>query len=75
VSSLVLKSKRHGSHATDEIDEDLNNIYATGLNKGYSEEELGSLMTKIRDVWQYYLMSRWPEQEWPIEFRPEPELS
>ena len=75
VSSLVLKSKRHGSHATDEIDEDLNNIYATGLNKGYSEEELGSLMTKIRDVWQYYLMSRWPEQEWPIEFRPEVELS
>jgi hypothetical protein len=75
VSSLVLKSKRRGSHATDEIDEDLNNIYATGLNRGYSEEELGSLMTKIRDVWQYYLMSRWPEQEWPIEFRPEPESS
>ena len=71
VSSLVLKSKRHESHAADEIDEDLNKIYATGLSKGYSEEELSPLMTKIRDTWQYYLMSRWPEQEWPIEFRPE----
>jgi hypothetical protein len=70
VSSLVLKSKKKEEHAADVIDKELYNIYETGLDKGFSEEELSPLMSKIRDTWQYYLMSRWPEQEWPIEFRP-----
>ena len=73
VASLVLKSKRRDMHGADEVDRELNNIYHTGLTNGYSEEELGPLMTRIRDIWQYYLMSRWPEQDWPIEFRPEGE--
>ena len=71
VSSLVLKSKRKEAHAADVIDKELYNIYATGLDEGFSEEELAPLMTKIRDTWQYYLMSRWPDQDWPIEFRPD----
>ena len=71
VASLVMKSKRLSAHGADELDRELNNIYYTGLDKGYSEEELGPLMTRIREIWQYYLMSRWPEQDWPIEFRPE----
>jgi hypothetical protein len=73
VASLVLKSKRRDRHGADEVDQELNNIYHTGLKNGYSEEELGPLMTRMRDIWQYYLMSRWPEQDWPIEFRPESE--
>ena len=71
VSQMVLKSKRVGENAADAIDKELYNIYATGLDEGYSEEELDPLMTKIRDLWQYYLMTRWPEQDWPIEFRPD----
>jgi|TARA_R110000824_G_scaffold351344_1_gene538350 hypothetical protein len=70
VASLVLKSKKKEEHASDVIDKELYNIYATGLDRGFSEGELSPLMTKIRDTWQYYLMSRWPDQDWPIELRP-----
>ena len=73
VASLVLKSKRLEGHAADVVDDELYRIYATGLDNGYSEEELNPLMAHMRGIWQYYLMGRWPEQEWPIEFRPEGE--
>jgi len=74
VSGLVLKSKRRdNTHAADVIDEELYNIYATGIDKGYTEEELSPLMSRIRELWQYYLMKRWPEQDWPLEFRPDTE--
>jgi hypothetical protein len=69
VSQLVLKSKRKGVNAADAIDKELYNIYATGIDEGYTEEELSPVMSKIRDIWQYYLMERWPEQDWPIELR------
>jgi len=71
VAQMVLKSKRKGMNAADVIDKELYNIYATGMDKGYTEEELSPLMTKMRDLWQYYLMTRWPEQDWPLEFRPD----
>jgi len=73
VSQMVLKSKRKGMNAADVIDKELYNIYATGFDEGYTEEELSPLMTKMRNVWQYYLMTRWPEQDWPLEFRPDEE--
>ena len=69
VAGLVIKSKRKGIPAADVIDKELYNIYATGLGEGYSEADLDPLMKKIRDIWQYYLMMRWPEQDWPIELR------
>jgi len=71
VSGLVLKSKRKGLEAADVIDKELYNIYATGMDHGYSEEELSPLMARIREMWQYYLMTRWPDQDWPLEFRPD----
>jgi len=74
VSGLVLKSKRRGMQAADVIDKELYNIYATGMDYGYSEKELSPLMTRVREMWQYYLMTRWPEQDWPLEFRPDEEL-
>ncbi len=73
VSGLVLKSKRKGLEAADVIDKDLYNIYATGMDHGYTEEELSPLMARIREMWQYYLMTRWPDQDWPLEFRPDGE--
>ena len=68
VSQLVLKSKKKGINAADAIDKELYNIYMTGLDEGYTEEELSPLMSKMRDTWQYYLMTSWPDQDWPIEF-------
>jgi len=73
VSGLVLKSKRKGTNAADAIDKELSNIYATGIDEGYTEEELSPLMSRIRELWQYYLMTRWPDQDWPLEFRPDTE--
>ena len=73
VSQLVLKSKKKGTNAADAIDKELYNIYATGMDKGYTEEQLAPLMSRIREMWQYYLMTRWPDQDWPIEFRAENE--
>jgi len=69
VAGLVIKSKRKGEPAADVIDKELYNIYATGLDSGYSKADLDPLMKKIREIWQYYLMTRWPEQDWPIELR------
>ena len=71
VSQLVLKSKRKGEQAADAIDKELYNIYATGQGKGFSEEDLSPLMSRIRELWQYYLITRWPDQDWPLEFRPD----
>ena len=51
------------------IDWELENVYATALHKGYAAEELKPVMERIREVYQYYLMSRWPQQDWPAEMR------
>ena len=73
VSQMVLKGKRMGLNAADIIAKELYTIYATGLGEGFSEEELAPLMSRMRELWQYYLMTRWPEQDWPLEFRPDEE--
>jgi len=69
VSDWVLQAKREGVEAADVIDWELENVYATALHKGYAAEELKPVMERIREVYQYYLMSRWPQQDWPAEMR------
>jgi len=69
VAGWVQRAKNKGVEAADVIDEELYNIYATALDKGHSEKALQPLMKKLRDIYQYYLMKRWPEQDWPIEMR------
>tara|TARA_Y100001970_G_scaffold271481_1_gene366924 strand:- start:49080 stop:49823 length:744 start_codon:yes stop_codon:yes gene_type:complete len=71
VADWVLQSKREGIPAADLIDRELNNIYATGLHFGYTQEEMVSFMNRIREVYQFYLMTRWPDQDWPLEYRDE----
>lgn len=67
----VQKAKRKGVHAADLIDYELQRVHATGQHFGYSDEELNPFMQRLREVYQYYLMSRWPEQDWPAEYRGE----
>ena len=71
ISDWVLQAKREGEKAADVIDWELQNVYATALHKGYTAEELGPVMKRIREIYQYYLMSRWPQQDWPEEMRDE----
>jgi len=71
VSDWVLQAKQEGVEAADVIDWELQNIYATALHKGYTKEELGPVMARIREIYQYYLMTRWPQQDWPAEMRDE----
>ena len=71
ISDWVLQAKQEGEEAADVIDWELQNIYATALHKGYTEEEMGPVMARIREIYQYYLMTRWPQQDWPAEMRDE----
>lgn len=71
IADWVLQAKREGENAADVIDWELQNVYATALHKGYTEGELGPVMKRIREVYQYYLISRWPQQDWPAEMRDE----
>jgi len=43
------------------IDEELYRIYATGIDKGYSEGDLHSLMIQMRDSYHNYALSRYPQ--------------
>ena len=69
VADWVLQAKMEGEEAADVIDWELQNIYVTALHKGYTEEEMGPVMARIREIYQYYLMTRWPQQDWPAEMR------
>ena len=61
VSGIVKRAKTLKEPAMEILDDELLNYYYTGLNYGFSEEELDPLMKKIRSFWQHYMSSRWPE--------------
>ena len=69
VAGIVKLSKVKKINAADAIDDYLVRVWSTGKYFGYSEKDLDPLMKRIRSVWQYYLMTRWPKQEWPEEHR------
>jgi hypothetical protein len=69
IAGWVKQAKMEGIPAANMIDHELNRIYATGLHFGYPEEEMKPFMNRLREIYQFYLMSRWPEQEWPSEYR------
>lgn len=73
VSDWVLQAKERGMEASDVIDEELYSVYAMAMEKGYTEEQLEPVMKRLREIYQFYLMTRWPQQDWPIEFRDEDE--
>jgi len=63
VVGIYKKVKMLKEPAGEVLDQELMNIYSTGLHYGYTEEELGPIMSKIREYWRYYMQSRFPNAE------------
>tara|TARA_Y100000034_G_scaffold92228_1_gene111392 strand:- start:58 stop:831 length:774 start_codon:yes stop_codon:yes gene_type:complete len=63
VVGIYKKAKMFKEPAGEVLDQELMNIYSTGLHYGYTEEELGPIMSKIREYWRYYMQSRFPHAE------------
>ena len=49
--------------AGEVMDDFLIQVWQTGLAHGHSEQDLDPLMRKIRDLWRYYMTSRYPHAE------------
>ena len=49
------------------IDEELWNIYSTGLSRGYKEEDLDPIMGEIKELWYFYALQRYPHAEMEYE--------
>jgi hypothetical protein len=63
VVGIYKKAKMLKEPAGEVLDEELFNIYNTGLNHGYTEEELEPVMRKTREYWRYYMQGRFPYAE------------
>ena len=56
----MLKSKRTRQDIYDVIYQELYKIYATGLDEGYTEEEMSMFMKKLSNIYYNYIKNRWP---------------
>ena len=63
VAGLYKKAKMLKRPAVELIDDYLSNVYGIAQSKGHDEKELGDVMSRIRDVWRYYLLDRYPHAE------------
>jgi len=63
VAGIYKRAKVLKEPAAEVMDNFLIQIWQTGLAHGYSEQELDPLMRKIRDLWRYYMTSRYPHAE------------
>jgi len=57
---LYKRAKMLGEPIHEVLDEYLVGIYNTGLYHGYTEEELKPLILRMRELWLYYVSSRYP---------------
>jgi len=69
VAGVYKRAKTEKQPIGELLDNIINEIYYTGLNYGYAEEELTPLVRRIRELWRYYLMSRYPHAK--IELEPQ----
>ncbi len=67
VTGIYKKAKTLREPAGTVLDQVLMEIWQTGVSNGYSEEELGPFMNKLREMWRFYLMSRYPRAEIDLE--------
>ena len=51
----------------DLLDDIIDEIYYTGLSYDYTPNELIALVQRVREIWRYYLMSRYPEAKIGLE--------
>jgi hypothetical protein len=63
ITGLYKKAKMLKRPATELIDDYLSNVYNIAQSKGHDDKKLGDVMTRIRDVWRYYLLGRYPHAE------------
>ncbi len=61
VAELVKVAKTKNEPAVHVINHELYAIEQTGVAHGFSEKELHPLMKKIHDLYQFYLLARWPD--------------
>ena len=60
IAGLYKRSKMTNIPAHEILDDYLVEVYNTGLNYGYTEQELKPLILRMRELWLYYLASRYP---------------
>jgi len=66
-AGIYKKAKTMKQPVDEVLDDFLIAVWQTGLNRGHSEEGLDPLMKKVRELWRYYLMSRYPEAQIELE--------
>jgi hypothetical protein len=60
VAGFMKRAKQRKQPAAEVMDEELMAIYQTGLHAGFTDEEVGPLMSDMRAEYQAYLKERYP---------------
>jgi len=60
ITGLYKKAKMTKQPVENLIDDYITNLYMIGLSRGFEDDELKQVMSRIRDIWRYYLLSRYP---------------
>ena len=63
VVGIYKKAKTLKEPAGSILDDEIMNIYGTGVKYGHDDDEVFALANKIRDYWRYYMQSRFPHAE------------
>ena len=67
IAGFYKKAKMLKEPMAKVIDEELWNIYSTGLSRGYKEEDLDPIMGEIKELWYFYALQRYPHAEMEYE--------
>ena len=60
IAGLYKRSKMTNTPAHEILDDYLTEIYYTGLNYNYTEDQLRPLILRIRELWLYHMADRYP---------------
>ena len=60
IAGWVLKAKRSRTNVSDIVYQELYRIYSTGLDEGYSKEDMAKFMNRLSIIYYDYLEKRWP---------------
>ena len=69
IAGIYKRAKTERRSVGDLLDDIIDEIYYTGLSYDYTPNELITLVRRVRELWRYYLMSRYPEAK--IDLEPE----
>ena len=60
IAGLYKKAKTTKQPVEDLIDDYITNLYMIGHSRGFEDEDLKRVMNRIRSIWRYYLLARYP---------------